>query len=307
MAEAADIALVWLTVKADTQDFVERTAVNVCGSRKEPENVRFDLFRSEKEPSTYVLLEVYKTTTGAAAHKEQSHFNEWKPWAMEQLVENGRDRRQYRLHGGKGVAGFRGGDVSPENESTIVQVSCKPGTEDQFVECTLKNQKGVLANEPDNIRFDILQQVEDPTKFVLFEVFKDAAAVEFHKTMQHYLDWRDEVLDMMKDKRAGQKVRFVPVGEKNAVMKVTAKKNAGFYVRAATTFLQGSADKPPVEELVLSALGEAVYIAGATATQLQKDGLANITKISTDYPEMGEGDRRHGCAQIQIVLKPVAK
>merc|ERR1712166_1389012 len=99
----------------------------------------------------------------------------------------------------------------------------------------------------------------------------------------------------MQDPRRGEKVHFVPVGEKNAVMRVTAKKNVGFYSRAAATFLKGSVDKPAVEELVLSGLGEAIYIAGAVATQLEKDGLAKISKISTDYPDMASGDKSHGC------------
>jgi len=304
MADAADVALIWLTLK-DDQDFVERTGVNVCASRREPENVRFDLFKSEK---AYVLFEVYKTKEGAAKHKEQAHFTEWKPWLTEHLAEDGRDRRQYKVHGGKGhVGAFRGGDVFPDNDTTIVHVSVKAGKEAEFVEATLKNQAGVLANEPDAKRFDILQQEEDPTKFVLFEVFKDAAAVAFHKTQKHFLDWRNDVQDLMQDPRKGEKVKFVPVGEKNALMKVTAKKNAFFYTRAATTFLQGTPDKPACEQLELSALGEAINIAGSVAGQLEKDGIAKITRIVTDYPDMASGDKEHGCAHIKIVLEPVKK
>jgi len=304
MADAADIALVWLTVKEGTKDFVERTAPNVIASRKESENVRFEMLRSTGTPNTYVLFEVYKSKAAAAAHKEQSHFADWKPWITENLAENGRDRRQYRVHGGKGLAAFRGGDVSPDNDVTLVHVSCKPGTENQFIEAILKNQAGVTEHETDAIRFDILQQEDDPTKFILFEVFKNADAVAHHKTFKHFLDWRQEVQDMMAEGRRGEKVQIIPVGEKTATMKVTAKKNAGFYIRAATTFLQGSGDRPPVEELTISALGEAVNIAGAIAAKIEKDGLAKIAKITTDYPDMGSGDKSYGCAQLQIVLTP---
>jgi len=309
MTAAADIALIWLTVKAGKEEFVERTAVNVCASRKEADNVRFDLFSSKTEGdlTTYVLFEVYKTKAAAAAHKEQSHFTEWRPWLLEHLAPDGRDRRQYIVHGGKGsVNAFRGGDLSCEMETTVVHCSCKAGTEKQFVEATLKNQAGVAANEPNALRFDILQQEEDPTKFVLFEVFKDAEAVAFHRTQKHYLDWRNEVQDMMQDPRRGEKVVLQPVGEKNAVMKLTAKKPVGFYTRAATTFIQGSGDKPAVEELELLALGDAINTAAAVASKLEKDGLAEITKISTDYPDMeARGEKQHGCAQIQIVMKPI--
>jgi len=307
----ADIALVWLTVKDTTKDFAERTTANVCGSRKEAGNVRFDLFRSEKEPSTHILFEVYKSKEAAAAHKEQAHFAEWRPWLLDQLVAcnagpDGRVRRQYRAHGNKGADAFRGGDMNPDAHTGLVHVSVKPGTEDQFVAATLKNQAGVRANEPNAIRFDILQQEDEPTKFILFEVFKDEEAVALHKTMEYFLDWRKEVQDMMLDPRRFEKVQFQRVGEKSSLMKVTSKKNTAFYVRAATNFLKGSPDKPPVEELVLSALGEAINVAGAVATQIAGDGLATITKISTEYPEMASGDKSYGCAQIQIVLKPAA-
>jgi autoinducer 2-degrading protein len=298
-----DIALIWLSAKDGTaQEVVESTGLNVCSSRKEPENLRFDLLQSSAD--TYVLFEVYKSSAGAAAHKETSHFKEWAPKKDAWLKPDGRDRRQYRVHGGKGVTAFKGGDVSPENDTTIVHVSCKPGTEERFIEATKKNQAGVQTNEPDAIRFDILQQIEDPTKFVLFEVFKNAEAVAHHKTLQHFLDWRKDVEDCMAERRRGEKVTIVPLGEKNAVMKVTAKKSAGFYIKSARTFLQGSPDKPPVEELIISALGEAVNVAGAVATQIEKEGLAQIAKISTDYPEMGSGDKSYGCVQMQVVLKP---
>jgi len=211
-----DIALAWLTMKEGTEDFVERATADVCESRKESENVRFDMLRSVGSPHTYIFFEVYKSKLGAAAHQEQCHCPETKPWVKEHLAENGRDRRRYRVHGGKGLAAFRGGDMSPDNDVTLVHVSCKPGTENEFIEATLKNQAGVIEKEPDAIRFDILQQEDDPTKFVLFEVFKNADAVAHHKTLKHFLDWRQEVEDMMAERRRGEKVQIVPVGKKTA-------------------------------------------------------------------------------------------
>jgi len=302
--DKADVALIWLTVKDNVKDFVEKTSANVNASRKEADNVRFDCYQCADKPSTYVLYEVFKTEAAAANHKEQEHFKEWKPWITESLAENGRERRQYRVHGGKGLSGFRGGDVSPDNVTTLVHCFCKPGTEEKFAEATKKNQAGVLKNEPNALRFDILQDKEDPTLFILVEVFKDADALSYHGTMQHFLDWRTEVADFMDKPRNGEKIKIQLIGEKNAVMKLTAKKSAGFYARAATTFLHGAGDRPPVEELTLSALGDAVGTAGAVAAELQREGKATITKITTDYPEVGSGDKAHPCAQIQVVMKP---
>ena len=51
---------------------------------------------------------------------------------------------------------------------THVYVSCKPGTEEDFVAASLANAVSSVL-EPDNLRFDILRNVDDPTKFVLVE------------------------------------------------------------------------------------------------------------------------------------------
>jgi quinol monooxygenase YgiN len=52
-------------------------------------------------------------------------------------------------------------------------------------------------------RFDLLQQRDDPTRFVLFEVYRDADAAVSHKTTAHYLTWRDTVAPLMAEPRVG--------------------------------------------------------------------------------------------------------
>lgn len=54
-------------------------------------------------------------------------------------------------------------------------------------------------------RFDVLQDREDPTKFVLVEVYKNADAPAAHKETQHYLTWRETVADMMAEPRQARK------------------------------------------------------------------------------------------------------
>lgn len=85
---------------------------------------------------------------------------------------------------------------------TLVKVSVKPETVDAFIEATRQNHEGSVA-EPGNRRFDILQDPDDPTKFILYEAYaapEDAAA---HKQTEHYLVWRDTVADMMAKPRQG--------------------------------------------------------------------------------------------------------
>ena len=58
-------------------------------------------------------------------------------------------------------------------------------------------------------------------------------------------------------------------GFENAEMEVTTKKNVGVYMRAMAAFLRGTAEKLPVDELTISALGEAIGVAVTVATRAE--------------------------------------
>ena len=83
-----------------------------------------------------------------------------------------------------------------------VHIHVKPEMLDEFKAATLENARNSVK-EPGVARFDVLQQLDDPTKFVLVEVYKDEAAVAAHKETSHYFAWRDKALDMMAQPRYG--------------------------------------------------------------------------------------------------------
>lgn len=85
-----------------------------------------------------------------------------------------------------------------------VYVSTNPGTEDAFRAASLKNARN-SAKEPGVARFDVLQDKDDPTKFILVEVYKNADAPAKHKETPHYIEWRDTVADMMAEPRQARK------------------------------------------------------------------------------------------------------
>jgi len=91
---------------------------------------------------------------------------------------------------------------------TCVHVHVKPENIEQFRDAILENQKGTVL-EPGNIRFDILQQADDPTRFMLYEVFESDEAVKLHKETPHYLKWRDTVKDFMEEQRVGVKYNIL--------------------------------------------------------------------------------------------------
>ncbi len=82
----------------------------------------------------------------------------------------------------------------------LVYVHVKPESIQAFKEITLENAQNSVR-EPGIARFDVLQQNDDPTRFVLVEVYRDADAPARHKETAHYLAWRDRVVDMMAEPR----------------------------------------------------------------------------------------------------------
>ena len=59
--------------------------------------------------------------------------------------------------------------------------------------------------EPGVARFDVIQQNDDPCRFVLIEVYRDEKSPAAHKDTAHYRKWRDTVADMMAEPRQGIK------------------------------------------------------------------------------------------------------
>lgn len=87
-------------------------------------------------------------------------------------------------------------------EVTIVQVNVKPENIAEFIEATRLNHEASIQ-EPGNLRFDVLQLKDDPTRFVLYESYQSAADAKAHKETRHYQRWRDTVADWMAQPREG--------------------------------------------------------------------------------------------------------
>ncbi len=85
-----------------------------------------------------------------------------------------------------------------------VHVHVKADRVDAFKEATLENARNSVQ-EPGIARFDVVQQEDDPTRFVLVEVYKTPDAPAVHKETAHYAQWRDTVADMMAEPRSSVK------------------------------------------------------------------------------------------------------
>jgi len=89
-----------------------------------------------------------------------------------------------------------------------VHVHVKPDRVEQFQKATVENAR-TSVTEPGVVRFDIIQQQDDPTHFVLVEVYRSVEASAAHKETSHYKAWRDAVADMMIEPRASVKFHEV--------------------------------------------------------------------------------------------------
>jgi len=74
----------------------------------------------------------------------------------------------------------------------IVNINVKPEFIEEFKAETLHNAQNTVK-EPNNHRFDVLQQSDDPTKFTLYEVYADESALEEHRQTAHYARWKSTV------------------------------------------------------------------------------------------------------------------
>lgn len=85
-----------------------------------------------------------------------------------------------------------------------VYVQVQPECVEAFKEATLANARA-SRQEPGVARFDVVQQTDDPTRFVLVEVYRTPAAPAAHKETAHYAAWRDAVAPMMAAPRSSVK------------------------------------------------------------------------------------------------------
>jgi (4S)-4-hydroxy-5-phosphonooxypentane-2,3-dione isomerase len=93
-----------------------------------------------------------------------------------------------------------------------VHVHVKPEFVDAFKEASLENAR-LSVQEPSIARFDVIQQVDSPSRFILVEVYRTPQAPAAHKDTAHYQVWRDKVAEMMAEPRTGVKYANLFPGE----------------------------------------------------------------------------------------------
>lgn len=91
---------------------------------------------------------------------------------------------------------------------TCVYVHVKTDAVDNFINATISNHRESVK-EPGNLRFDFIQQADDPCRFMIYEAYESEKAVSDHKNSSHYEVWRDTVADYMAEPRKGVRYNII--------------------------------------------------------------------------------------------------
>ncbi len=97
--------------------------------------------------------------------------------------------------------------------TTLVHVWVNPHHIDDFKEACIENHQESIK-ENGNLRFDVLQDATDPSKFVLYEAYESEEASLAHKETNHYLKWKETVADWMLKPREGYKHKIIAPTDK---------------------------------------------------------------------------------------------
>jgi len=93
-----------------------------------------------------------------------------------------------------------------------VTIHVRPERIQDFTTAIMENAAGT-RQEPGNLRFDVLQSEDDPTRFFLYEVYRSKDDFTAHQQTPHYLAWRDSVQDWMAQPRQGARYQTLFFGD----------------------------------------------------------------------------------------------
>jgi quinol monooxygenase YgiN len=95
----------------------------------------------------------------------------------------------------------------------LVNIHVKPEVVDDFIQATTENARNSIQ-EPGIFRFDFIQQADDPTRFMLVEVYYKPDDQVKHRETSHYKAWKVLADEMITEPRVGIKYKnLYPAGQ----------------------------------------------------------------------------------------------
>ena len=209
------ILMVRLKVKLDrVDDFIKASIGDAEGSvRNEPGCRRFDIIQDADNPTLLAFTEVYNDEAAFEAHKTYPHFAEWDA-AVKDMFDGEVEVSFCRPVYPRGDATWD--SVRPDgatddpyfgNHSLHVIHAPQYVREDKvdaFIEAVALDGIGSTHEEQGCMRFDVYQNVNDPTELYLYEVYANPAAFEYHRGTPHIARWQATVKDWYDEERKGR-------------------------------------------------------------------------------------------------------
>jgi (4S)-4-hydroxy-5-phosphonooxypentane-2,3-dione isomerase len=94
-----------------------------------------------------------------------------------------------------------------------VHIHVKPECVEAFKAATLENARNSVR-EKLVARFDVVQQADDPTRFVLIEAYRAPEGHAAHRETRHYQVWRDAVAPLLaEDRKAAKYTNLFPADD----------------------------------------------------------------------------------------------
>ena len=82
----------------------------------------------------------------------------------------------------------------------LVHSHIQPEQVERFRKITLQNAVA-SRGEAGRVRFDVIQQADDPTRFTFIEMFKSEAEGAIHRESRHFKKWFEAVVPLMVEPR----------------------------------------------------------------------------------------------------------
>jgi len=206
----AHIALVDVDVTPGQENaFLGASLENARASVREDMNRRFDVLQSRDEQNRFVLVEVYDGAEGPVEHKGTEHYLAWRD-AVAGIMNSPRKAAQWDTIYPEKVDGLKSDVLLFERESpfldiTHVYVDVKPGSEEAFIKASMTYVDTTVKEERPCMRYDIFRNVDDPTKFLMIQVWRNPTETDLHRRTDNFARWRGRVADMMATPRVFKK------------------------------------------------------------------------------------------------------
>jgi (4S)-4-hydroxy-5-phosphonooxypentane-2,3-dione isomerase len=218
------IIMVRFKVKADkVKEFIAESIQDARGSvLTEAGCRRFDVIQDDQDPTVVAFCEVYDSADAFEDHKTRAHFTTWAAKTKD-MTEGTTFVAQCRslFPAGSRVEHavwrsvidpwtsyrpdaadhphFQAGSL----KVLFVPLPVKPEKVNDFILSALGDCVGSTREEPSCLRFDMYQDIKDPSNLFFYEVYSNGPAFDYHAKTPHIAKWRDTVKDWYARERTG--------------------------------------------------------------------------------------------------------